>query len=229
MENKDITICLTSCGRFDLLEQSVKSLTEFWDGPNPNAFFINEDSGFQLPKIISNYIKSIWPDCDYKEFAGLKNQIAAIDRMYKEVKTPYVFHTECDWQFYKTGFIEKSMDILENDSMIMQVWIRSQSDRNGHLVVGVPRMTPNRTRYQMMSSDYRGQWSGHSFNPGLRRLSDYKTLFPNGYAGVTTFNIKEPWTSEMQVGQVYKKAGFKAATLMNGYVKHLGNGRHISS
>jgi len=229
MENKDITICLTSCGRFDLLEQSVKSLTEFWDGPNPIAFFINEDSGFQLPKIISNYIKSIWPDCDYREFAGLKNQIAAIDRMYKEVKTPYVFHTECDWQFYKTGFIEKSMDILENDPMIMQVWIRAQSDRNGHPVVGVPRMTPNRTRYQMMSSDYRGQWSGQSFNPGLRRLSDYKILFPNGYAGVTTFNIKEPWTSEMQVGQVYKKAGFKAATLMNGFVKHLGNGRHISS
>jgi hypothetical protein len=230
MENKDITICLTSCGRFDLLEQSVKSLTEFWDGPNPTAFFINEDSGFQLPKIISNYIKSIWPDCDYKEFAGLKNQIAAIDRMYKEVKTPYVFHTECDWQFYKTEFMEKSMDILENDPMIMQVWIRAQSDRNGHPVVGVPRMTPDRTRYQMMSSDYRGQWSGHSFNPGLRRLSDYKNLFPNGYAGVTTFNIKEPWTSEMQVGQVYKKAGFKAATLMNGYVKHIGvNGRHISS
>jgi hypothetical protein len=121
------------------------------------------------------------------------------------------------------------MDILENDPMIMQVWIRAQSDRNGHPVVGVPRMTPNRTRYQMMSSDYRGQWSGFSLNPGLRRLSDYKTLFPNGYAGVTTFNIKEPWTSEMQVGQVYKKAGFKAATLMNGYVKHLGNGRHISS
>jgi hypothetical protein len=230
MENKDITICLTSCGRFDLLEQSVKSLTQFWDGPLPEAFYINEDSGFELPKIISNYIKSIWPDCDYKEFAGLKNQIAAIDRMYKEVKTPYIFHTECDWQFYKTGFIEKSMDILENDPMIMQVWIRAQSDRNGHPVVGVPRMTPNRTRYQMMSSDYRGQWSGQSFNPGLRRLSDYKTLFPNGYAGVTTFNIKEPWTSEMQVGQVYKKAGFKAATLMNGYVKHIGgNGRHISS
>jgi hypothetical protein len=32
----------------------------------------------------------------------------------------------------------------------------------------------------------------------------------------------------MQVGQVYKKAGFKAATLMNGFVTHIGKNRHIS-
>ena len=140
-----------------------------------------------------------------------------------------MFFQEDDWSFYKTGFIAQSMDILEANPKIMQVWIRAQNDRNGHPVTGVPRITPKKTRYQIMSSEYRGQWGGHSFNPGLRRLSDYKNTFPNGYAGVTEFNIKEPWKSEMEVGQVYKKAGFKAATLMQGYVKHLGNGRHISS
>ena len=229
MENKEITICLTSCARFDLLETTIKTLIEFWDGPSPEAFYINEDSGLPIPESIGSHIKSMWPNCDYKEFAGLKNQIAAIDRMYKEVKTPYIFHNECDWSFFKTGFIGQSLDILEKEPKIMQVWIRSQNDRNGHPATGVPRITPNRTRYQMMSSDYRGQWSGFALNPGLRRLSDYKNLFPNGYAGVTTFNIKEPWKSEIEVGQVYKKAGFKAATLMQGFVKHLGNGRHVSN
>jgi GT2 family glycosyltransferase len=222
---KKIDSILTSCGRYDLLAKTLESFFEFADMPIDN-FIVYDDSGKPIPEsLIKQY-----PQIKFIEGTEKVGQIKAIDIIYSYVKNEYIFFQEDDWQFYKTGFIEKSMDILENEPMIMQVWIRSQSDRNGHPVVGVPRMTPNRTRYQMMSSDYRGQWSGHSFNPGLRRLSDYKNLFPNGYAGVTTFNIKEPWTSEMQVGQVYKKAGFKAATLMNGFVKHIGgNGRHISS
>jgi hypothetical protein len=188
---KKITVCLTSCGRFDLLEESIKSLTQFWDGLPPEAFYINEDSGLPLPEVIGTHIKNVWLNCEYKEFAGLKNQIAGIDRMYKEVKTPYIFHTECDWLFHRTGFIAQSMDILEANPKIMQVWIRAQNDRNGHPVVGIPRITSNRTRYQMLKSDYKGQWCGASFNPGLRRLSDYKNTFPNGYSGVTEFNIKE--------------------------------------
>jgi hypothetical protein len=234
MESKEITIALTSCGRLDLLEQTIKSLFENWDGPNPKAFLIHEDSKNFGPKEYHLLLDSLndltgvfWPKID---LSNIKlGQIKAIDHLYSKVKTPYIFHCEDDWLFHKSGFITQSMDILETNPKIMQVWIRAQNDRNGHPVVGIPRMTGNRTRFQMLSSEYRKEWSGFSFNPGLRRLSDYKNTFPNGYSGVTEFNIKEPWKSEIEVGQVYKKAGFKAATLMQGFVKHLGANRHISS
>lgn len=215
---------LTSCGRFDLLAKTLESFFQFADLPIDN-FIIYDDSGKQIPESL----KTQYPQIKFIEGVEKVGQIKAIDILYSYVKNEYIFFQEDDWSFFKTGFIGQSLDILEKEPKIIQVWIRSQNDRNGHPATGVPRMTPNRTRYQMMSSDYRGQWSGHSFNPGLRRLSDYKNFFPNGYSGVTTFNIKEPWKSEMEVGQVYKKAGFKAATLMQGYVRHLGQNRHVSS
>lgn len=223
METK-IDSILTSCGRFDLLEKTLESFFAFADMAIDN-FIVYDDSGKQIPESLKNQYSEI------KFIQGTEKvgQIKAIDILYSHVKNEYIFFQEDDWSFFKTGFIGQSLYILEKEPKIMQVWIRSQNDRNGHPATGVPRMTANKTRYQMMSSDYQGQWSGHSFNPGLRRLSDYQNLFPNGYAGVTTFNIKEPWKSEIEVGQVYKKAGFKAATLMQGFVKHLGNGRHVSN
>lgn len=223
METK-IDSILTSCGRFDLLKKTLESFFAFADMEIDN-FIIYDDSGKQIPESLKNQ----YPQIKFIEGTEKVGQIKAIDILYSHVKNEYIFFQEDDWSFFKTGFIGQSLDILEKEPKIMQVWIRSQNDRNGHPATGVPRMTPNRTRYQMMSSDYRGQWSGHSFNPGLRRLSDYQNLFPNGYSGVTTFNIKEPWKSEIEVGQVYKKAGFKAATLMQGFVRHLGQNRHISN
>jgi hypothetical protein len=222
---KKIDSILTSCGRFDLLARTLESFFQFADMPIDN-FIIYDDSCQPFPEsIVRNY-----PQIKFIEGNGKVGQIKAIDILYSHVKNEYVFSQEDDWSFYKTGFIAQSMDILETDPKILQIWIRAQNDRNGHPAVGIPRMTGNRTRYQMLSSEYRKEWSGFSFNPGLRRLSDYKNTFPNGYSGVTEFNIKEPWKSEIEVGQVYKKAGFKAATLMQGYVKHIGgNGRHVSS
>jgi hypothetical protein len=123
----------------------------------------------------------------------------------------------------------QSLDILKSNSKISEVWLRLRNERNGHPVHSLVQKTKSGTKYQIVKTDYRGEWHGTSFGPTLRRLSDYKNTFPNGYAGVTEFNIKEPWKSEKEVGQVYKKAGFKAATLMQGFVKHLGANRHISS
>lgn len=51
-------------------------------------------------------------------------QIKSIDLAYQEVKTDYIFHCEDDWLFYRSGFIEDSMTILESDQSILTVWLR---------------------------------------------------------------------------------------------------------
>jgi hypothetical protein len=203
-------------------------MVDFWDGEPPFAFYINEDSGLPLPTAIEFYINSVWSGCKYVEFAGNKNQIAAIDRMYQAVETPYIFHQECDWTTTKSGFIQKSLSILEENPMISQVWIRHPNDRNGHPAIGQVKTTSDGVKYQMMKTGYRGVWFGHSWNPGLRRLSDYQKLFPNGMYSEIHWSPSNPLQAEQLVGKKYFKNGYRACTLLEGYVVHSGgNGRHV--
>jgi len=228
---KEITICLTSCSRWDLLERTIKSLVQFWDGPKPEKLLIYEDQELSLQHFSTFYgflfdwLKTT--DWEFDIYFGKQGQIGAIDFLYSKVKTPYIAHWEDDWTTTKPGFIQKSLSILEEKPNILQVWIREPNDRNGHPAFGQIFQTSGGVKYQMMKHGYRGQWNGFSLNPGLRRLSDYKAVFPNGYSGVTTFDPKNPLKSEIEIGQVYKKAGFRAATLLEGYCVHIGQNRHI--
>ena len=147
-------------------------------------------------------------------------QIKSIDRAYSMVDTPYIFHCEDDWEFYRTGFIEESMKILETEPDIMQVWLRDRNDTNGHPIIW-------KENYGIMKTNYKRTWHGFSFNPGLRRLSDYQKIAP--YSQHTEFNFKAPWESEIAIGKLYHQMGMKAAILPNGYVKHIGENRGIRS
>ncbi|MBK6807259.1 MAG: hypothetical protein IPG84_21505 [Betaproteobacteria bacterium] len=39
-------------------------------------------------------------------------QMTSIDRAYALVDTPYVFHCEDDWRFFRSGFVEESRVVL---------------------------------------------------------------------------------------------------------------------
>lgn len=232
----EITICLTSCGRFDLLERTIKSLIMKWWYDAPKAFIIYEDQNLSnevyefLQECLDMMVIELapnWPDVQI--FYGRVGQIRAIDTLYSHVQTDYIWHQEDDWEFYQTGFIEKSLSILEERPDISQVWIRDQNDRNGHPIKGNRLKTKDGVDYYMMETHYRNVWHGFSLNPGLRRLSDYKRIFPNGYSAVCEFDPKNPLKSEQLIGREYMRAGMKAATLTTGHIRHIGgNGRHVN-
>jgi len=229
---KQITICLTSCGRWDLLEKTIKSLVQFWDGPNPEKLLIYEDQNLTVQHFSTLYgFISEWIGKDSWEFEiyhGKMGQIRAIDRLYSQVKTPYIFHQEDDFEFFNTGFVQKSLSILEEKENIMQVWLRAPNDRNGHPCHGVAQKTTDGTKYHVLKTGYMGKWHGFSFNPGLRRLSDYQKLFPNGFASEIPWNPKNPLESEILVGRKFYKNGYRSATTLEGFCRHIGgNGRHV--
>ena len=235
---KEITICLTSCGRWDLLETTIKSLIQFWDGPKPKELLIYEDCGTEIYDKNESGLSFYIPLLSFVKSAGWKisvfgpehiGQIKAIDFLYSKVTTPYIFHCECDWTFTKSGFIQKSLSILEENLMISQVWIRNPNDRNGHPAQGQVQKTSDGVKFQMMKTGFRGVWHGHSFNPGLRRLSDYQKLFPNGMYSEIHWSPSNPLQAEQLVGKKYFKNGYRACTLLDGYVVHSGNGRHVKS
>lgn len=218
--SKDITFCLTSCNRFDLLQITLDSFFELNKYPI-KRYLVIEDSGLpeMRDKILSKYgdrIELIFNETNLGPFKP-------IDKMYSMVDTEYIFHSEDDWKYEgPANFIEQSLDILEERKDIHQVWMRkgielSWIEKQSHL-------TKNKTEYRMVKNPHLDVWCGYSFNPGLRRKSDYDRMFPNGcsefivpgeFAGLT----------ELKCNLHAAKQGYRAASLLKGSCVHIGDGR----
>jgi hypothetical protein len=127
---------------------------------------------------------------------------------------------EDDWETYRSGFIEDSMAILEAHEKIGHVWLREKEDTNQH-----PVEWPANLDFGILKSNH-GMWAGFCFNPGLKRLSDYKLV--KSYGKHTQFSRKAPWKSEAAISQLYNRLGYKAAILPQGYIRHIGWERHVS-
>lgn len=210
---KQVTVCLTACGRPDLLEKTLDSFFKFNTYPI-TELMVYEDSGTDCNKHLHDRYPITWMGREDRV-----GQIIAIETMYSKVGTEYIFHCEEDWEFYREGFIEASMPILEANPKFIQVWLRELEDTNQHPVIKTD------LGYGIMKTGH-GMWQGFTFNPGLRRLKDWQDI--NGYARYTVFNRKRPWFSEATIGQLYAANGFRAVILNQGYVRHIGNDRHVS-
>jgi hypothetical protein len=144
-----------------------------------------------------------------------KAQVYSCDRLMAEVKTPYVFWCEDDWEFSRPGFIEESLEILEKFPNVLQVWLRDDSTH--------PVVNDERFPFPIMQPEWNAGWSGFAFNPGLRRLSDYQKIGSYGrHVGYDTHFV-----GELALSKLYYGLGYFAAKIPLA-VKHIGdNGRHV--
>lgn len=232
MEHKEVTFCLTSCGRVDELEKTIDSFIKFNDYPIKD-WFIVEDSG---DTTIWNQIVSLNNNKWNKRFKLIFNstnmgQTVAIDKMYTKVQTKYIFHCEEDWEFYRGGFIEDSLKVLESQPKVLQVWIRPKSDKVLNPIekrkftlpkgVIVRRVLP--VSFKIKEDQSVDNYMGFSWNPGLRRKSDWEiepikgnfTLLKNKYV----------------IDLVYRKLGYMVVSLSqddeDGYVKHINTTKEL--
>jgi len=224
LEIQMIDVTITSCGRQDLLIRTLDSFLTHADLPL-GTIYIHEDSGIEG---INDTIKKIFPEIVFLEPPARIGQIASLDALLARVQTPYYQALEDDWTFDKTGFMQMSLDILQEKEHISEVWLRYPKERNNHPCHGVAQKTASGTKYHILKTGFMGKWHGTSFAPSLRRLSDYQKLFPNGFASEIPWNPKNPLESEILVGRKFFKSGYRAATLLDGYCRHIGgNGRHV--
>lgn len=204
---KEITVTITSFNRPDLLELTLDSFLEFNTYPI-KRFIITDDSG--IPEV-NDYLKPKYADLNIDWIYNEKRigQIRTIDNMYAMVDTEYIFHCEEDWKFLKSGFMEKSIQALEEDIFIILVHIRGQND-----MCGIPIIHGN-DLYDFVSKGFRGVWHGFSFNPGLRRKFDYTLIQPY-----------TQWGGEPDISVRYNELGFHAVILKDKYIIHTGDARH---
>jgi hypothetical protein len=179
MKDSTVSVVLTSCGRLDLLEQTIDSFFSINTYPI-TQFILIDDSGKDdlLPKLnqlIKKYKLPIELIFNQKNLG----QIKSIDIAYEKVTSEYIFHCEDDWSFYKSGFIEDSLNILKEDDSVINVWLRAHSDTNGHPInYSIKKMTSSGFGYYYMETSYLGNWHGFVFNPSLKRVIDCRRFMP---------------------------------------------------
>lgn len=235
----DITLVITSCGRQDLLAETVTSFEKY--APNTlSEVIIVEDS-----PIDNSFVKELMPSVPSFNFLNSpitrRGQLLNIDWAYSQVKTKYIFHCEDDWKFTAPNFVEDSYRILEYFPDCLMVHLRSHRDQ---WQVDFNRSWIEDKEHKLV--DDQGDLSywrvrpwiqhdggfGFTFNPGLRRLSDYQKV-----GGLTTpiatrygpfFNKKDGCLVERTHAENYQRLGMWCASLEpEGRVEHIGWNRHI--
>jgi hypothetical protein len=140
-------------------------------------------------------------------------QVSSIDIAYSHVNSEYIFHCEDDWEFFDYGFIEKSIDVVDHDPNLVNVNLRVRFDgeRGSMHPITDKHQTAAGTDYHEYVPNYLNAWHGFSWNPGLRRLGDYKEI-----------GTYKTYGEESKVGLKYYNMGRRSACLGKSYCKHIG-------
>lgn len=205
------SVVITSCGRFDLLRATLASLLPTLD-PAPAKILIVEDS---CNPAVADVLSGLDGNFELLVNERKLGQIASIDRAYGAVTTPYIFHCEDDWEFFRRGFLSESATLLERFPKISMVGLRPRSELNRR-VRHLPAQSAGDVRFFNYNPKLHPEYFSYAFNPGLRRLADYKALGPF-----------VPLGYEPDISYAFKKAGFHMAGLDNPAVRHIGGGRHV--
>lgn len=209
-----ISFTITTCNRLDLLAQTLDSFFKLNKYPI-DEFIMCDDSGDD--NVYSNLV-SLYGD----RFKIIQNKpklglAKSIDKLFSEAKNEYIFHCEDDWFFSgNPNFISDSLKILNEDKSIHQVWVRHQFDLE--IQLKEYKNLEGNEKYKLIPIV--GQWNGYSYNPGLRRKSDYKNFFTNGVAEIG---------DELNCAIHSAKFNYKSVLLNNTACHHIGYNRHTQN
>lgn len=200
-----LTIIVTSCDRFDLLEKTLDSFFALNTYPYV-AFHIHNDS----LKLVSKSIKDKYQEKGITWHEGTKRGLSASwDYLVNLVETEYFFNIEDDWKFEgNPNFIRHSIGIMDLFKWVDQVWIRDKKDHNHPIEVSELSIM---FEYVLENGD----WCGFTFNPSVRKLSKWHEWFPFGIAGKDEIELSREL-----------KGKYNAVSLNYPSIRHIGGGRH---
>jgi len=209
-----MTFVLTSCGRPDLLKQTLDSFFQHNNYPIEKYIIIEDSTDERMQQWVLDNYGSVFEVIINRPKLG---QIRSVDKAYSRVQTPYIFHCEDDWRFFRGNFIGESLSVLRKDPRTLQVWLRDLWDTNGHPPERTILRTEDGVLHRRVTLNYQG-WHGFSFNPGLRRKSDYDLVGSYEAIGHQYPGIDH----EMAIGQKYRDLGYYATILEEAAVEHTG-------
>lgn len=203
----DLTVVLTSCRRHDLLVKTLDSFFASNDYPIQEFIIIEDSDLVSVMEITDRY-----PNQPLRIIVNGQNigQHRSIDKAYALVKTPYILHLEDDWVFPVQGVVTNAINVLKDHDDLLMVSLRSDKDIPSNI-----RRLPTFDKpasFRKVGPLAHHVWFSFTFNPTVKRLSDYKDL-PEGYAG---------FSSEAALSLYYKDQGAVMGWLIGAGVDHMG-------
>jgi glycosyltransferase involved in cell wall biosynthesis len=217
----NVTLVVTSYNRIDLLKRTIESFNRV--NTYPVNVIIIDDSGNEQ---IHRSIRATYPE--YKLILNEKNigLVESIDKAYAEVTTPYIFHSEDDFQYTRSGFIEESLKLMESEPTIFRVGIRGQThidslDSQVYLSGGVKYKL---AKFYSWDIEAHGNqfWHGFGFQCGMIRKCHYDLVKP-----YTQYSTPDEFITirECRIGLAYYDLKLSAVSLIEDYAIHTGGKR----
>ncbi|MGD9785785.1 MAG: hypothetical protein AB7E80_05965 [Hyphomicrobiaceae bacterium] len=205
----DVTVCITSCGRLDLLARTMESFQRF----NPGGrFIISEDSG---DAAIIDEVRRSYPAAKILTSTGKTGVMASIDRLYAHVETPFIFHLEDDWGFDGPVQWEAAKHVLTHRPDVANICVRAFDEVRTKYRQRSEEFEHDGVVFRRMLPDAHPEFFGWTPNPGLITKAMYLRYAP--------FARVYPDT----MSQIIKTDGATVAYLLPGVARHIGHGRNV--
>ena len=203
-----MTTVLTSCGRFDLLEETVNSFLNVFD---TDKIIVAEDSEDAAG---AEAFAATCPKAEVRLNMPKLGQLRSIDKLYSTIDTPYVVHLEDDWGFTRSLDLDSVIRFLEARPDIAVVCIahRIYDPRFGK---GAHRERYEDIDYLVWDLDAHPKWFSYSFNPSVARMSLWREHGPF-----------EKFVTEENLSLFCKERGMRIALVVPGIADHIGDDRH---
>ena len=247
-ENRNISLVVTSCSRLDLLNKTISSFYEYFPFDVYSIYdkYLIDDCRNRETAI--NIVNTYYPEWNVifsgnydnrknetylKETAWKREwRIAkALDTVYSQVETEWLYHLEDDWLFTKPGFITKGFNVFEyniyndTDNMYSIVQCNTHPIYRKYAKEGIKYYKDTRFAYNL-NTNTRAGWPSYIFNAGLtpkflwHKIGPFSHLGPKEYRG--------EWFIKIEM----RKMGFIDVMLYDDNVNdsichHIGYGKHV--
>lgn len=206
---EDVTVCVTSCARLDLLSQTMQSFRAF----NPGGrTIISEDSA---DPAVAAAIEAAYPDALVLAGPERIGQMRSIDRMFPRVETTYLFHLEDDWLFEAAVEWSALRELLATRPDVANVCVRDFDEIKPKYRVRSDPAECLGVSFRVMRLDAHPEFFGWSNGPGLMRTALYHSYAPFG-------RVRHD-----QISAMVKRDGGREAYALPGAARHIGQGRNV--
>jgi hypothetical protein len=206
---ESVTICVTSCGRLDLLQKTLASFNQFNRG---GKFILSEDSAD--PEIIKQ-VRNLFPDIVVLHDEARTGLMKSIDRIYSKVETDFIFHLEDDWEFDGPVDWLSAIALLQARPEVANINVRKFEEIKPKWRSKSDPLPFEGVDYQLMRLSSHPEFFAWSPNPGLIRTDLYRT-----YAPFSRFMPD-------QLSGIIKQDGGRMAFQTPGCAGHIGQGRNV--
>ena len=221
----DVTLFITSCGRPTLLRRTLESFVRYNTYPIKHVILC-EDSGI---KGVADFACEILPYPVTFCYNDIRmGQMKTIETYTQLIMTPYVFHLEDDYEFFDSGFIELSLEILKSDSNITQVLLEDEQHDYATIDINHPLCYKLMTHHEdsneggMIGNYGDGPLSCFSWRPSLKRIEIQKLRMPY-----------QPWDDEYTLQLHINKLNMYSVITKHvtcgrkGFCRHIGKNNHV--